>query len=370
MTIKKSLTILILTAFTLLIQGCSSDDGGGSVNEFDRQAMLQNIGNNMIVPAYDNLATEVGDLRSAINTFTNAPTEGNLQSARSAWEDAYTAWQYAAPFNFGPADTDVGMLSVLISTWPVDVALVEQRIGNGDLAMNSLDRDTRGFLTIEYLLYEDSKPDTEIVADFIGEANANRRAYLEAVVNDIDTKVGAVDAAWDTYIDTFVSNDGTSPGSSVSLLFNEFNRHFELIKNFKIGLPAGTRPGQAGPAPETTEAYYSGKSLDFALYSLEAADNVWYGRGLDGMDGIGFEEYLASVPGGEELVADTQSSWTSLMTVINSIPSQQPLSETVVSNQQAVSDAYTALQQHTRYFKSDLSSRIGISITYSSGDGD
>lgn len=368
--ITKTYILNGLALVFLLLQGCSSDDEGGSVNEFDRQAMLQNIGENLIVPSYENLDTEVADLNSAITTFTSAPTVNNLQNARIAWDNAFTAWQYAAPFNFGPADTNVGMLSVLIATWPVDVPLVEQRIADGDLSVSNLDRDTRGFLTLEYLLYGEGSDDTTMVLDFAGEANATRRAYLEAVVTDIDNKVSEIYAAWDTYLDTFVSNDGTSPGSSVSLLFNEFNRYFELIKNFKIGLPAGTRPGQTGPAPETTEAYYSGNSLQYAKYSLEAVDNIWYGRGLDGTDGVGFEEYLASVPGGEDLVTDTKASWSSLMTTINSIPSQQPLSETVVTDQQSVTDAYTSIQQHTRYFKSDLSSRIGISITYSSGDGD
>ncbi|MFA0961952.1 imelysin family protein [Roseivirga sp. BDSF3-8] len=364
------LYIYSLAVFILLIQACSSDDGGEGVSEFDRQAMLENIGTNLIVPAYEELDMETGALSTAIDAFVADPTVSNLMAARTAWESAFTAWQYAAPYNFGPADTNVGMLSVLIATWPVDVSLVEQKITSGDLAMNTLDRDTRGFLTAEYLLFGNGKDEATVVADFSGAENDNRRKYLVAVVDDIDTRVNEVDAGWDTYLSSFISNDGTSPGSSVSLLFNEFNRYFELVKNFKIGLPAGTRPGQEAPAPGTTEAYYSKQSLQYAFYSLEAVENIWYGRGANGTDAVGFEEYLASVPGGPELAQDTKASWSNLLATMNAIPSQQPLSESVVSNQQAVADAYTALQQHTRYFKSDLSSRLGISITYSSGDGD
>jgi hypothetical protein len=36
----------------------------------------------------------------------------------------------------------------------------------------------------------------------------------------------------------------------------------------------------------------------------------------------------------------------------------------------AATNFHTELQKHTRFFKSDMSSLLGLAITFSSGDGD
>jgi uncharacterized protein len=42
----------------------------------------------------------------------------------------------------------------------------------------------------------------------------------------------------------------------------------------------------------------------------------------------------------------------------------------VAQNHPTVDALHTELQKHTRFFKSDMSSLLGIAITFSSGDGD
>jgi len=42
----------------------------------------------------------------------------------------------------------------------------------------------------------------------------------------------------------------------------------------------------------------------------------------------------------------------------------------MLQNDLNIEALYHELQIHTRYFKSDMSSLLGITITYSSGDGD
>jgi hypothetical protein len=46
------------------------------------------------------------------------------------------------------------------------------------------------------------------------------------------------------------------------------------------------------------------------------------------------------------------------------------LDSLITTNPQPAIDLHTELQRHTRFFKSDLSSLLGLTITYSSGDGD
>jgi hypothetical protein len=46
------------------------------------------------------------------------------------------------------------------------------------------------------------------------------------------------------------------------------------------------------------------------------------------------------------------------------------MSELIRSNPQALVALHTEMQKLTRFIKSEMSSLLGISITYSSGDGD
>jgi predicted lipoprotein len=100
--------------------------------------------------------------------------------------------------------------------------------------------------------------------------------------------------------------------------------------------------------------------------------NIWNGTGADGTDYTGFKEYLAEVAGGPELIAATEQQLAVIQTALNAIPETPPLSAQIASDD-AMTKAVTLhdeLQKNTRYFKSDMSSRLGIAITYSSGDGD
>ena len=129
--------------------------------------------------------------------------------------------------------------------------------------MNNFDRDTRGFPALEYLFFKNSGL---LLSD------AGRRSYAEAVVNHLEARVQDVETAWNAYRSDFVNNDGTDVGSSTSQLYNEFVRSFESIKNFKVGLPAGKRPGQTMAAPELAEGYYSGLSREFLKQHIAAIE--------------------------------------------------------------------------------------------------
>lgn len=74
--------------------------------------------------------------------------------------------------------------------------------------------------------------------------------------------------------------------------------------------------------------------------------------------------------GGSELIALTEAQWSKVEDALNAVPTDQPFSVLVANEHPAVDALHTELQKHTRFFKSDMSSLLGIAITFSSGDGD
>lgn len=337
---------------------------------FDRGKMLENFAQNLIRPAYQDLQNSVNTLKTATEAFIQDSNLQNLQNLQAAWEDAYTTWQYANAYNFGPAGEQDLRKSLVeeIGTFPVSETKIETAIANNSANFNDFNRDARGFLTVEYLIFNLNGDNDAVLTSF---ASANRKNFLAGVVNDIKTRVDEVVASWSgSYFNEFVSNTGTDVGSSTSQLYNEFVKSFESIKNFKVGLPLGKRPGQTQAEPTRLEAYYSGKSRKMIGEHLKAIENIYYGKDKSGKDGIGFDEYLESVEGGNTLISSTENQWAAVKSAFEAVSETPRISEQITNSPAAFDNFHTELQKHTRFFKSDMSSLLGITITFSSGDGD
>ncbi|TAE46251.1 MAG: hypothetical protein EAZ89_20445, partial [Bacteroidetes bacterium] len=208
-----------------------------------------------------------------------------------------------------------------------------------------------------------------VLARYQGEAGQKRSSYLLAIAADVQAHVNQVHKDWETYEVDFITHDGTDAGSSASELYNHFVQSHESLKNDKVGLPAGLRAGQTGTEPTRVEAYYSGISVALIRAQVEATARIWSGKGINGIEGQGFADYLEEVEGGPALVADTKAQLAALTAALDALPEGR-LSELVNSHPAEVALLFTELQKLTRFYKSDMSSLLGISITFASGDGD
>jgi hypothetical protein len=337
-------------------------------NSFDRSDMLRNMAQNLIVPAYTELQAAVDVLESSAEDFIQNPDLGSLENSQNAWEIAYGHWQYANAFNFGPAGEQGTRRSLQeeLGTFPVSPDKIEAAL-MGPPNFNDFNRDTRGFLAVEYLIFGTDGTNEAVVSLF---SSQQRKDYLIGAISDISQRIAEVLSQWNAgYVSEFTQNLGTDAGSSTSMLYNEFVKSFEGAKNFKLGLPLGRRPGQTQAEPGLVEAFYSGKSAAMLGMHLSAIENIWYGRSRQGQNGTGFREYLESVVGGQALIEATEAQMAEVKIALENLP-DIPLAEQVQGSSEAADRLHTEIQKQTRFYKSDMSSLLGISITFSSGDGD
>jgi predicted lipoprotein len=362
----------INTIFVIgLVAGIVSCDPADSpFTGYDRTALLQNLGNNIIVPSYVSLQVSVNELQVATTAFTELPDVTKLDAIRNKFIDAYKRWQRCGYYGFGPAD-DI-FLTSSVNTFPTSKNDINTSVASGSYNLNAASSaDEKGFPALDYLLYGTGDTDDAIVDLYVGDASAdNRKQYLEDVVADIKSKVDAVVTAWSSsggnYIADFISRGGTDVGSATGMLINALNLYNESdVRDKKIGIPLGIR-SLGIPIPSNCEALYSVQSIALAHEGLLALQHLF-----DGGSGTGFDDYLDAINAkydGSNLSDVIQQQIQSAIDKVVLIP--EPYAETVEANPDPASAAYQELQKLVVLLKTDLPSSTGILITYQDNDGD
>ena len=356
-----------------VVAGCltACDESVNKADNFDRQAMLRNIGENLILPGYENLRQSIADLNASITSFTSAPNEENLEQAKEDLLHAYKLWQRVSFYEFGPAAEQ--LLRTSFNSFPADNLTIEANIEAGDYNLNVISNfDAKGLPAIEYLLFNDSAE--AITAQFTTQEHfENRQKYLIDVVTDMLTRIQAVAEAWDpsgeNYLQVFINRTGTDVGSALGMLVNTLNLHYEKnTRDAKIGIPLGVR-SLGEPIPRNVEAYFSHRSVLLALENLEAIHHFYLGAGSE--DGLGLEDYLQALDAkhnNEQLAKVIDDQFLAAIEEVGKIPS--PYSKTVVENPEQAEAAYTELQKLVVLLKVDMPSALGVLITYQDNDGD
>ena len=94
--------------FTLLaLFTCSESDDNNSSSpsdNFDRQLMLTNWADNIIIPALQDLSSDLSVLVADKDAFITSPDDASLNQLRVSWLEAYKTWQYVEMFNIGKAE--------------------------------------------------------------------------------------------------------------------------------------------------------------------------------------------------------------------------------------------------------------------------
>jgi len=372
----KTLTYLFMTITSVVVMNsCKPDNLNLLTEDFDRAPMLENIADNIIVPAYRDFEAKIITLRDdAALIVGGGQTE--LDNARASWKEALLAWQNVAMFEFGPG------LSVSqraqFNIYPTNVTTITSNIAVGGYDLDwASNLDAKGLQAVDYLLYGLGATDQDIVDAYnVVVDSPERGAYLLDVCEDMVLKANTIVTGWTGgYADFFKGNSGNvSIGSSTSLLVNSINMHFEAyVRKGKIGLPSGVFNGfSQQPMPDHVEAYYYGQSLGFGIESMRAYGKLIMGEHFGSTDfGPGLDQYMNFV--------DANIEGTNLSYLINgqvAVVIQElenlndPLSNEVITKQQDCIDVFYAMQKLVAYFKTDMASSLGVLITYTDNDGD
>ena len=367
------LIISTLLIFLGLAVQCKEKPTENSPEKYNTKAMITNMATHYIIPAYANYKAETVSLLNAVNTFTSSPNESNLTACQTQWKTTALAWQNVAMLEFGPAE---GMsLKSQTNIFPVDTTLIKSNITSNtyDLQLPS-NFDAKGLQSLDYLLFLPLLTNAEIVSYY--NTTANAKIYLTSVSSELNTNATTVNNDWNSsYKTAFINNvESNAVGTSVSNMINGLSLHFEgFVRKGKIGIPLGVFNGISQQTmPGHVEGFYSGHSVDLAVQSMQSIKEYLTGKTFSSnTNGEGLSDYLDFVK--------AENNDQNLSVIINEkidliLTNLTVLSPTVndaiSNNNAAVHTVYQSMQQLVPLIKVEMTSNLGVLISYQDSDGD
>lgn len=369
--IKKIFSVVLLALF---IAACSSSDDTvvsetpGNTS-FDRAGMLRNIADNIIVPAYQGLTTNLSTLATARDNFVATPNQVNLETLRSAWLTAYKTWQHVEAFNIGRAEEI--QYSFQMNIYPVSTTDVENNITNENYDLtHPNNNDAVGFPALDYMLHGLGVTDTEILEKYTTNAASDKyKTYLSDLVNQMQLLTQEVLNDWTTsYRDTFIASTANTATSATNKFINDFIFYYEKgLRANKIGIPAGNF--SATPLPEKVEALYNQEvSKELALEALTAVQNLFNGTQYNGSaSGESFKTYLTFL-NRTELATLINTQFNTAREKIQALNAN--FFTQINTDNTKMTEAYDALQAAVVLLKVDMLQAFNISVDYVDADGD
>jgi predicted lipoprotein len=365
--IKKIFLTILAVSFIVACSSSSSsgDDSPVATDDFDRGALLTNLADNIIIPAFQDLSSKLATLKDDKDAFIASANQTNLDQLRASWLTAYKVWQHVEMFDIGEAEEI--LYGFQMNIYPVSVTDVEANIeaGTYDLT-HANNNDAVGFPAVDYMLYGVADSDAAILSKYEDE---KYKAYLSDLVDQMGSLTETVLNDWTSnYRATFISETGNTSTSSVNKFVNDFVYYFEKgLRANKFGIPAGVF--STDPLPETVEAFYNQEvSKELALEALTAFQNTFNGTYYASSEsGESFEAYLIDLER-SDLSTTINSRFDDARAKINVL--EDNFYSQVNTDNSKMTEAYDALQLAVVSLKVDMVQAFNISIDYVDADGD
>ncbi|ADR22230.1 hypothetical protein MATR_01280 [Marivirga tractuosa] len=338
----------------IILSACTNTNRN---TDFDKKPMLENIAQNLAIPAYENSLKSFISLDSSISLLKQEDADKNLATVQELWKNAAISWAETIPYHFGPID------ELLIGNnfhyFPIDTLKINKALldfeGN-DRFINQLGSNLRGLAALEYLLYSKENHLNLHTVAFAKMLSGNLVKLNQQLLNQ-----------WKPdYAQSFISKNGSDINSSMTLLSNQWIELVEKIKNDKIAIPAGKI---AGTNQDITilQAPYSKISLILIKANLIALQ-----QSINGGEGKGVDDYLTALDikdqEGELLSNKINTQIELLIQLTNN--EKEDLANLMQKDSEKLDEIQLELLNLSILLKTDMMSQLGLITTFSDSDGD
>lgn len=364
---------IILFLSLLLSFSCGKNN---DEDNFGKKEMFTNYADNLILPAYNAFDNSLTVLQTALNDFKTTSNLTTLTVLQSAFSATYQKWQYCEIYEkTDPANTVMAIDNINFYPTRVDsINAYVARNENSTSFIKSRNKNDKGLPAIEYLLFNRTSNNQQILDRFSIDINAaSYKAYLTSLIANLIEINTTILSDWNTsYKSTFINNLGTDASGAFSVMVNSIAQRADDLKRHQVGIPAGYSGNIATATtyPNAVQAYYSKKSIEYMLLTLNNMKDVLNGKATT--DGKGLIDYIRTLnvtsTFGGNLADDILAQIDVCITKVND--SGTDFSETVVSNKSKADALFLETKKLLVLMKVDVPSALGVSITYTDSDGD
>lgn len=197
--VKGSFLALLLP--TVMLSCSDSNDeptpGGSSA---EKQAIISQCVNKVVVPTYKSLADAAMELSDICSDLKENPTQENVNKACEKWVEARKYWELSEAFLFGAA-SDYN-IDPHIDSWPLQKSKLDQTLADADLmaelesdgagadGFSTLGYGLLGFHAVEYVIFREGK------ARNVSEISQNELIFNAAVAEDLAWQTIRLEASW------------------------------------------------------------------------------------------------------------------------------------------------------------------------------
>ena len=353
---------------------CSKPDNDSSTSNtasttYDRTALLANMTNNIIVPAFNNFENQLSAFNETLSQFNLNRNTENLNAMQHRFVETYMAWQHVEMFNINKAEEI--FYAQKMNIYPTNIARIEANmtLENVNLNANANDWAAQGLPAIDYMLFGLGENNEAITKKYETDAGVNPYLrYLNLLVEQMNTITAEVASYWNTNKDAFITAAGNSSTSSLNLLANDYVYYFEKgLRAHKIGIPAGVF---SRVLPQNVEGLYKKNiSKALALEALKASKNFFLGIHFNGTtQGESLKNYLDFVTESTDLSTEIIAKFDLAIEKVNAL--ENNFHHMVNDHNQQMLESYDAIQAVVIHLKTDMLSALGISVDYVDADGD
>ena len=274
-----------------------------------------------------------------------------------------------------------GLALVLENKGEISIIEVNNSILNAEWNFhNATYNDSKGLQALDYLLHKPGYSDLQLVNYY--SSNVNAKEYLKAIIDDLMVNINYVNDEWINHKSNFINdfeinNSGfssNSQGSSISNIINALCLHYEFyVRRGKIGLPLGVFNGfSQQELPHLVECYFSGKSLQNTARCINSIRNFINGSGyINNDNGLGLDDYMNFVNAEYNNMQLSKVIDNQIVTILEELNNyNNPLSDEIINNKNDLLNSYEELQKLVPFIKVDMTSGLGVLITYQDNDGD
>lgn len=346
--------------------------------EFSRPAMLRNLATQVVIPGIHDFQKRCDALAQAAKKLDAEPNEANIKTTRDAWVEACLAWKRIQWLQFGPVKDRIYWSAMTFK--PVYPQSIEKVLRGTELITEDYLAEqgaaAKGIYALEYLLFdlpqgqtawvgEDGKP-TKVSKPRLsgkalleGEGAARRRAYVRELAAELVTQLKEAQAVIDApdFVDNYMKNGQDSINYLVNGLLDEMESGVVNMLRLYVDQFANRSLRY-----EQIEGYAGGLServLEEELLGLE--------RMYRGGNGLGIDDYVKHVnPDLSQRLDKRFQAGKAAFKIFR----DAPVDVSLVKNYSAMEQAHDELHELEIQIKLDVFSSLGVTLLFSSTDGD